>query len=620
MNKVHVVCIVAVVLGSGVAAGLTSAQPTLQVQTQAVSFSEVQFHEVDGAVSLSLPEASSYTTTPGEPILPVVTRVFTFPFRTHIDDVTVQFSGGHTQPLLLPLMTATTVRPDEEITALVTVQGGNAQASFSYSLGGGLCGEMHVTYLAVHLSPVSYDPLEQSVTCALGATITVTYSLPQPLPQPVDDYKLVVIAPKEFASTLEPLIAHKIAHNVTVKLVNTEEVCNGTYFPAQGRDCAEKMKYFIKNATEQWGTSYVLLAGGRKGGIQTEKWWLPVRYSHLDDGGEGTFLSDLYFEDLYDSEGNFQTWDTNDNGIFGEWTNTSKDILDMYPDVCVGRLPCTSVADVNILVKKIVTYETTTAGSDWFHRFIGIAGDTYPAEGDPVFEGEVTTAKSYSMLKPLGFTATYLWTSLGTFTGSQDVIAGISEGAGFVHFSGHGNPSIWSTHKPYNDSFVDGLKTSDMHKLKNGEKLPIVIVGGCHNAQYNTSLCNIASGVLKYGLKYFQSTRPYGKFYYMEWVPQCWAYDMLEQRHGGCIGIIANTGLGYGAPGWDTLNQSGRLLEWSFFQAYANGSQNLGMAHAMSLVHYMLLYPPMAELIDCKIIQEWGLLGDPSLQMGGFAS
>ena len=29
----------------------------------------------------------------------------------------------------------------------------------------------------------------------------------------------------------------------------------------QGRDCAEKVKYFIKTAIEEWETKYVLLVG-----------------------------------------------------------------------------------------------------------------------------------------------------------------------------------------------------------------------------------------------------------------------------------------------------------------------------------------------------------------------
>ena len=42
---------------------------------------------------------------------------------------------------------------------------------------------------------------------------------------------------------------------------------------------------------------------------------MPIRYTHLetDTGGEYEeleFISDLYYADIYDSEGNFSTWDT----------------------------------------------------------------------------------------------------------------------------------------------------------------------------------------------------------------------------------------------------------------------------------------------------------------------
>ena len=83
----------------------------------------------------------------------------------------------------------------------------------------------------------------------------------------------------------------------------------------------------------------MLLVGGRYDGVTHETWWVPVRYSHLNDGGEGSYLTDLYFADIYNPDGSFSSWDSNNNGIFGEWNATAKDVVDMYPDVYVGRLP-----------------------------------------------------------------------------------------------------------------------------------------------------------------------------------------------------------------------------------------------------------------------------------------
>ena len=352
-----------------------------------------------------------------------------------------------------------------------------------------------------------------------------------------------------------------------------------------------------------------------------ETWWIPVRYSSLNDGEEGSYLTDLYFEDLYDAEGNFSSWDSNGNDVFAEWKGTTKDVLDMYPEVYVGRLPCTSVFQVKTMVEKIITYETTTYGTEWFKKFVGVAGDTYPGVSDPYYEGELATNASYQQLQSLGFDDSMLWTSNGGFTGPDSVIAGISEGCGFVHFSGHGNPASWSTHPPRNESsWVNGLKVKHMSQLSNGNKLPVVIVGGCHNAQYNTSIMNLIKGLLKDGLDYFEYKEFLGRFWYNDWLPSCWAWAMATQKKGGAIAVIANTGLGYGQEGENTLIQLGRHLEWLFFKAYHDGMVNLGETHGTDLVYYMNAHPPMANQIDCKIVQEWGLLGDPSLLIGGYPS
>jgi hypothetical protein len=364
----------------------------------------------------------------------------------------------------------------------------------------------------------------------------------------------------------------------------------------------------------------VLLVGGRKGGIFQEKWWVPVRYSQLNDGGEGSFLSDLYFGDIYDNHSNFSSWDSNGNGIFAEWTDSAKDVLDMYPEVYVGRLPCTSVREVKTMVNKIITYETTTNGTAWFKKFVGIAGDTYPGINDPYYEGELATNESFKYLKEKGFESSFIWTSNGKLTGKESIIDEMSKGCGFVHFSGHGNPNVWGNHPPRNESFINGPTSFEMGALRNGEKQPIVIVGGCHNAQYNTSLANMVKGVLRDGFKYFGYRKSIGDFWYNEWIPRCWAWSMAIRTKGGCIGIIANSGFGYGEPGANTLILRGRHLEWLFFKSYYDGKDMLGETHGYDLVYYMTEHPPMADLVDCKIVQQWALLGDPSLKIGGYPS
>jgi len=211
-------------------------------------------------------------------------------------------------------------------------------------------------------------------------------------------YNLLIIAPQKFAGELQPLVDHKNNLDPPVKtiLVKTSEIYDGDYFPVQGRDKPEKIKYFIKNAYDEWGIKYVLLVGMDIPGFRD----LPVRYCYNSDIGTGfdelCFISDLYYADICDSGGNFSSWDTDNDGIFGEWymnEPAEDNNIDLYPDVYVGRLPCKFKSQVKATVNKIIKYETTTYGQSWFKNIIGVSGDTYP--DGTWYTADGTTSWSY---------------------------------------------------------------------------------------------------------------------------------------------------------------------------------------------------------------------------------
>ena len=75
-----------------------------------------------------------------------------------------------------------------------------------------------------------------------------------------DGYHLLIITPSIFVKALQPLVIHKLAMGMSTKLVTLDEVYQQMFW--HGRDDAEKVKYFIKTAIEEWGIRYVLLVGG----------------------------------------------------------------------------------------------------------------------------------------------------------------------------------------------------------------------------------------------------------------------------------------------------------------------------------------------------------------------
>ena len=104
-NLVGIIVVVLVISGCGAAASSFNDQNIVE-KKDTLSFSSVQLFEGDEYTSVVLSEATSYLTTQGSYALPVVTRVYTFPFLTKITDVAVSFSGLQENVIEKPLQLA----------------------------------------------------------------------------------------------------------------------------------------------------------------------------------------------------------------------------------------------------------------------------------------------------------------------------------------------------------------------------------------------------------------------------------------------------------------------------------------------------------------------------------
>jgi Peptidase family C25 len=425
-------------------------------------------------------------------------------------------------------------------------------------------------------------------------------------------YRLLIITPAIFANALQPLVIHKLAMGLTTKLVTLDDVYEQMFW--HGRDDAEKVKYFIKTAHEEWGIQYVLLVGGRSSQF-FPTWYCPVRYTALVDDWDTQVLSDLYFADIYDSHGNFSSWDSDNDGIYGEWYpgQAAQDTnIDFIPDVAVGRLPCRSVQEVRTMVHKIITYETTTSHQSWFNTILVAAGDTYPVLQNQNWtgaEGEYYGDRAIENLS--GFTPVRLYTSDGTFTNKADIIREFRKGFGFAYFVGHGSPKQWGNHPLNSTEFIQGPNTNDMWRLSNKNRLPVCVVSGCHNSQFDVCLIRTLNS---------------SDIYKQENVPECWSERILRTPNGGAIATLGCTALGYTKEDKSTFQGGINALEGAFFHAYGQDHTTiLGDAWAAAITSYAQMFPVnwsaqagSDSWIDCKVIQSWALLGDPSLQIGGY--
>lgn len=667
MKKISIVIIIGILLLSSVGI-FPSPQGEYVEKTlnQTVSFTQPNIKENNDYVSVDLVEATSLFIQNGKPMLPMYTTVITLPIGSKITSIDVDFSQSteihvhkHVKPSPkhypenMDITDSYNLKKDETV---YNQDKPYPTERFSYSISAGLKDNELALFLTINCFPLTYIPSDQVLVFSDAIDICVSYIIENNIRLDPDMYDMVIIAPDIFSDALQPLIDHKIDHGLSTILKTTEEIYN----EYSGQDQQEQIKYFIKDAKEQWGVTYVLLVGGMIG--QNDEWYLPVRYTNNHAGVpfESGFISDLYYADLYkleDDELVFEDWDSNGNGIYAEFVTVyndtteqydmiSKDILDCRPDVHLGRLACRSVNEVDIVVEKIISYEQTAANPSWFDRLLLVAGDTYPlpdSDEPDAYEAEIDTDLTASYMND--FEPVRLWTSTGTLVRQNDVVKEINNGAGFIHMAGHANPSLLVTNTPrgenggvtilnmYNIPFLNayfefrqpdgGLRGAIEKllepvnpKLRNQEKQPVIVIGGCHNSQFNVTLNNIQ----KHGFFY-----AYG---YGIHAPKCFSWYLTSLKNGGAIATMGNTGLGMGYPGYNyTEGLDGWLFPRFFYHYGVNENHILGECFSAAITDYVNefdineeLYGPAEDGAGAirQMVEQWELFGDPSLKIGGY--
>ena len=260
------------------------------------------------------------------------------------------------------------------------------------------------------------------------------------------------------------------------------------------------------------------------------------------------------------------------------------------------------------------------------------------------YEGEWTTGEKALLGRggalyymPENFEKEILWTSNGKLTGIDDVLSAVNDGCGFLFFSGHGSPNVWADQIPgipgdRGPASVTGMKVTTlqpwppfftsplfpMDTMSNGEKLPIAVVGGCHNSQFNVSMVLGVYDILPYFFPFIPSK---SMWCHGVPVPETFSWRLIRNPDGGAIASMGNTGLGYGMPGKELTTGGGdSWITIEFFRQYGEKQlEILGDAYMQTLNTYVNTFD-MSDLSagHPKTITQWVLLGDPTLKIGGY--
>ena len=779
MKKIAILLTIGMLIISGFVSAGFSKQEETRIESRQISFHTTPLIiEKEGYISIDFSGTTTFLSEPGNPHLPIFQTVFEFAKETKIYDVSLEHSKVITESLtgkIIPTPESVPVQyPDLSTSPLRLIENEDIYQSndvypdtwFDYSIRCGLndTGE-ETTFVIVDVYPIRYQPGTNKMYFITDAEITITsYEQTSGIDrQTIDSFDLLIIAPELFVDSLQPLITHKETTGLKTTLKTVEDILS----EYTGRDQPEQIKYFIKDAKENWDITYVLLVGGLKSYIyakdkedrnhgSTNGWHVPVRYTNIHHGNEVGVISDLYYSDLYrynreTAQWEFEDWDSSGDGIFANSElGGKKDTLDLVPDVYVGRLACRTNVEVDIIVNKILQYESTSPDEkSWYDTMIGVAGRTFdlfdgsdqtqqassdcitisgvewqefeprkeklsrvelkihsldptasnlrvsleqplgtiiasselpvseipstsdwvsfdfrdvsvhPGEkyyiavssdednqyswcyAEPILpgisryslgnsslgsdldwcfktfdlgkgiekpDGEYSVDTAFRYMEPvINEELRIYWSNEGTddpVPETQDIIDALNQGAGYVNMEGHGNPLSWATHPiPDGSPFTGGLSITDFPQIKNGDKLPIVIVGGCHNALFNVSLIKTILG------------RSHENWYWTSGyiTPICFCWALCASPVGGAIASTGCTGLGLGGSPPDLENSGG--LDCNFFYKVGNGASTLGEAHSGAIQKYILENDIVVD--EAFSIVEFQLFGDPSLRLGG---
>ena len=148
-----------------------------------------------------------------------------------------------------------------------------------------------------------------------------------------------------------------------------------------------------------------------------------------------------------------------------------------------------------------------------------------------------------------------------------------------------------------------------MKKIKNTDKNPVVVVGGCHNAMFNVSLIPTL----------LDPRNEKNMHCYGVPTPECWAWVVAKYPRTGAIATMGNTGYGYGILGAGcTSNGVDNWITTEIFVQYGEGKDILGETHSSAIESYIQNIG-LGDLGDKKTVTQFVLIGDPSLQLGGYA-
>lgn len=431
---------------------------------------------------------------------------------------------------------------------------------------------------------------------------------------PDSDVMYAIIAPKLYVNTLIPLVNWKTYKGVPSKIFTIESIY-ANY--SSGRDNAENIRNFLLDLEQTSSALEWLLIVGDADVVPTRLLYAGAEYIH---GLNDNYTSDYYYAGL---DG---TWDTNDDGIYGDGTLDSSLEFegDWDPELYVGRIPVNNVSDLIGSVDDILAYEQNPDIGFWMKRVV-MWGALMDAPNVPAYKPWDTNAYKAKELyvKPIldskaqnmNLITRYDYSQLpgGSYSSSTDklyrygaggAVPDFNNGASLINFAGQAyyeGISLLQYDDPAGEKPTDGggqgrlLDWQDVWDSTNGKKLPLVTAFTC-------------------GAGDFSEGEKAGD-------PSTYRDQSLERLltapNGGAIGFVGSTGKTYRGEFQGGTSDGNWWMDREFYEIFFDGTYQPGKCLYDMKWQYVeeMEHSSLPQKVFKAQLFGYNYLGDPELNI-----
>ncbi len=249
---------------------------------------------------------------------------------------------------------------------------------------------------------------------------------------------------------------------------------------------------------------------------------------------------------------------------------------DWYPEIPIGRLPVTSIAQLQAMVDKTLFVENSTSPNpDYVRRVAFLANPDTNGTAEPTHDWVIA-----NYLDPRGYESIRIYSSQGGNT--AQVTAALNTGCVFVLYMGHSSSSGW---------WDPAFNQSNIQALTNVGRYPLAFGWSCNTAHFDND--------------------------------ECFGETWVRQANKGAVAYISASNYIY----WGSVEawRPSAILEKAFFKSFFEKDLwRIGPAWLEGLYEFLKDYgqpaypggPPTQNADVCRnFFEEFVILGDPAVLM-----